>query len=188
MLQRRGLDVTALPPNPLCGAESVEKAAAFATTWCNELAVAIQHILHEMNLETGAFMARALISHHAHHGERKASSTAKKGQKWKRRFRKGLRDKELAAEGVQYEAEERWTAGLTLTHDFHLPYSSSIVLPYPKLDHFFDQIRAISWSLNHYTSFVLHPTPINLSISCRSSEKKCSTWRELSKGHIQQTT
>ena len=73
-----------------------------------------------MNLETGAFMARVQISHCAHHDERKASSAAKKGKKFKRRKRKGQQDKELAAEEVQYDAEECSTAGLTLTHDFHL--------------------------------------------------------------------
>ena len=80
MLQRRGLHayVVALPQNPLSGAESVQKASAFATTCCNELVVAIQHFLQEMNLETGAFMARALISHRAPHAERKASSAAKR--------------------------------------------------------------------------------------------------------------
>ena len=88
MLQRRGLHVTALHPKPLCGAESVEKAAAFATTWCNELAVAI---MQEMNLETGAFMARVLISRRAHDCKRKAFSAAKKGQKSKRRIKKGHR-------------------------------------------------------------------------------------------------
>ena len=74
---------------------------------------------------------------------------------------KGSQDKELATEGVQYEAEERWTAGLTLTHDFHLHYSSSIVLLYPKLLHFFYLIRATP---RHHTSFSSHPTPIHLYI------------------------
>ena len=59
-----------------------------------------------MNLEfeTGAIMAKVLISRRAHHGERKASSAAKKGQKSRRRIKKGSQDKELAAEGVQNEA------------------------------------------------------------------------------------
>ena len=96
MLQRRGLHVTTLPQNPLCGAESVEKAAAFATTRCNELAV--QHILEEMNLEAGAFMAKALISRHAHHGERKVFSAAKKGQKSKRWIKKECSMKQKSAE------------------------------------------------------------------------------------------
>ena len=43
---------------------AVEKAAAFATTRCNELALAIQHILQGINLKPCAFMARALINHH----------------------------------------------------------------------------------------------------------------------------
>ena len=34
--------------------------AAFATTWCNDLAVAVRHILQETNLETGVFMVRDL--------------------------------------------------------------------------------------------------------------------------------
>ena len=109
-------------------------------------------------------MPRALISRRAHHGEQRTSSAAKKGQKWMRRIRKGSQDKKLAAEAVQYEAEERWPAGLTLTHDFHIHYSSSIVLLYPKLYHFFDQIRATPLPLNHHTSFSLHPTPIKLYI------------------------
>ena len=57
-----GLHEVALPENPLCGAESVQKADDFATTRCNELAVAIHHILQGMNLKMCAFMARALIS------------------------------------------------------------------------------------------------------------------------------
>ena len=91
MLQRHSLHVTAQPQNPLCGAESVEKAAAFATTWSNELAVVVQHILQEMNLETGAFMAGVLISRRAHLGERNAFSAAKMGQKSKRRIKTGHR-------------------------------------------------------------------------------------------------
>ena len=51
------------------------------TTECNELAVAVQLIVQEMSLETGAFMARALICRCAHHGERQPSSAGKKGQK-----------------------------------------------------------------------------------------------------------
>ena len=113
-------------PNPLCGADSVEEEAAFATTWCNEFSVAIQHILQEMTLETGSFWARALINRRAQRGERKASSASKEGQKWKRRIRKVSQDKELAAEEVQCEAEERWTAGRIFIHDFHdqVHYSS----------------------------------------------------------------
>ena len=67
----------------------------------------------------------------------KGLQCSEKWSKVKEEDKKGSQDKELAAEGVQYEAEERWTAGLTLTHDFHLHYSSSIVLLYPKLYHFF---------------------------------------------------
>ena len=44
-------------PNSAC-AESVEMAAAFPSTWYNYLAVAVQHILKEMKLETGVFMVR----------------------------------------------------------------------------------------------------------------------------------
>ena len=99
----------------------------------------VQHILEEINLETGAFMARILISRRAHPMVSKRPSVQRKMVKsqFKEEDKKGSQDKELAAEGVQYEAEERWTAGLTLTHDFHLHYSSSIVLLYPKLYHFF---------------------------------------------------
>ena len=129
MQQRCGLHVAALPPpppkkNPLRGAESVGKAATFATIWCNELAVTIQHILQEITLKTGAFMARALISRRAHHGERRASSAVKKGQTWKRRIRKGSENKELAEEGVQYEAEEP----LNSRFDFNPWFSSTLLL------------------------------------------------------------
>ena len=55
-----------------------------ATTTCIELAVAIQHILQEMSLETGAFMARALISRRVHHDERQASSGGEKRVKSER--------------------------------------------------------------------------------------------------------
>ena len=48
-----------------------------------------------------------LVSPHAHHGERKASGAAKKGEKWKRRVRSRKRSEELAAEWVQYEAAPR---------------------------------------------------------------------------------
>ena len=113
MIQRRSLHVTALPQNPLCGAESVEKAAAFATTCSNELAVVVQHILQEMILKTGAFMAKALISRQ---GPDQPSCTSwwaeglqcsEKGSKVKEDDKNGSQDNELAAEGVQYEAEDR---------------------------------------------------------------------------------
>ena len=54
--------------DPQCGAESVKCAAVVTTIWYNDLAVAVQHTLQEMNLETGALKVRALISPRAHHG------------------------------------------------------------------------------------------------------------------------
>ena len=105
------------PKTSFCGARAVEMAAAFATAWFNDGAVAVQHILQEMSLDTGVFTASALVSldrSRAYHAERKVSNAAKQGRKRSRRIRKGLQEEELAAEGVQYEAGEFWVTVLTL--------------------------------------------------------------------------
>ena len=78
--ERLGLHVATLPKNPHSVAlnmQDVEMAAAFSTTWYNDSVAVWQKINHE----NWCLMERALVSHRAHHGERKASGAAKKGQK-----------------------------------------------------------------------------------------------------------
>ena len=75
----------------------------------HDKAIAVQHILQENNLETGVFMARALVSldwTHAHNGEPKASGAAKNGQKHQRRIIKQSQDEKMATEGLQNKAGE----------------------------------------------------------------------------------
>ena len=95
------------PKTSFCGAVVVEFAAAFATSWFNDGAVAVHRILEEMHLEPGSFTEgalRVLDQSRAYHAARKASEAEKRGRKRRRRVRKGLQDEELEAEGVQYEA------------------------------------------------------------------------------------
>ena len=106
------------PKTSFCGAVVVEFAAAFATSWFHDGAVAVHRILEEMHLEPGSFTEgalRVLDQSRTYHAARKASEAEKRGRKRRRRVRKGLQDEELEAEGVQYEAGQFWRTVLTIS-------------------------------------------------------------------------
>lgn len=95
------------PKVSFSGAGTVDMAAAFATIWFNDGAVAVQRILEEMAIPAGTFTLAALRrmdGSRSYHAKRKATEAEKSSRKRRRRVRKGVEDAELQVEGVQYQA------------------------------------------------------------------------------------